>query len=179
VEIQDQPSDPDPGTAQPEVNINADTSIFTRKTKAFTTPRVNAVLAAIRIGDDLSPEETLVVQELIRQYADCFALSMGGVYHVPGAVHKIDVPKGKVFNTKVHQRPLTPPQRTYYDGVLDQMLEAGVIIPIAADKVKCVSPTTLAQKAHQGGGLTRDKLTHRVNDQCIAAGIAGEPNLPP
>src|SRR6202020_1430477 len=86
VKIQDQPSDPDPGTAQPEVNIDADTSIFTRKTKAFATPRVEAVLAAIWIGNDLSPEETRIVQELIKEYADCFALSMGEVYHVPGAV---------------------------------------------------------------------------------------------
>ena len=53
------------------------------------------------------------------------------------------------------------------------MLEAGVIVPIAADKVKCVSPTTLAQKVHQGGGLTRDELLHRVNDQCVAAGLRG------
>lgn len=179
VENQGQHSDPDPGTPQPEVNLDADTSIFTRKSNAFATARVEAVVAAIHIGDNLSPEEKIIVQNLIEEYADCFALSMSEVYHVPGAVHKIDVPKDKIFNTKVHQRPLTPPQRTYYNGVLDQMLEAGVIIPIAADKVKCVSPTTLAQKAHQGGGLTRDELMHRVNDQCIAAGIAGEPNLPP
>ncbi|KIM79278.1 hypothetical protein PILCRDRAFT_52296, partial [Piloderma croceum F 1598] len=129
-------------------NIDANTSIFTRKSKVFAPARVEAVVAAIRIGDDLSPEEKIIVQDLIKEYADCFALSMSEVYHVPGAVHKIDVPKDKVFNTKVHQRPLTPPQRTYYNGVLDQMLEAGVIVPIAADKVKCVSPTTLAQKAH-------------------------------
>jgi len=37
----------------------------------------------------------------------------------------------------------------------------------------------LTQKAHQGGGLTCDELMHRVNDQCIAAGIAGKLNLPP
>ena len=179
VEVQIQTDDPDPGTAQPEVDINADTSIFTRKTTPFKPARVDAVAAAVRIGTDLSPAETTIVQDLIREYADCFALSMGEVHNVPGAVHKIDIPKGKTFNTKVHQRPLTPPQRTYFNSVLDQMLEAGIIIPIAADKVKCVSPTTLAQKTHQGGGLTLDELKHRVNDQCIAAGILGEFNLPP
>jgi hypothetical protein len=81
VAIQDQPSDPDPGTAQPKVNTDADTSIFTWKTKVFAVPRVDMVLAAICIGDDLSPMETIIVQELIKEYVDCFALSMGEVYH--------------------------------------------------------------------------------------------------
>jgi len=137
------------------------------------------VIAAIHIDDDLSPEENAIVGDLIKEYADCFALSMSEVHHVPGAVHKINIPEGKTFNTKVHQCPLTPPQRTYFNGVLDEMLEAGVIVPIAADKVKCVSPTTLAQKAHQGGGLTLDELKHQVNDQCVAAGIPGKFDLPP
>ena len=179
VKVQDQPNDPEPGAEQPEVDIDADKSIFTRKSNAFMKARVDAVVAAIHIGDDLTPEERTIVQDLIREYPDCFALSMSEVHHVPGAVHKINIPKEKVFNTKVHQRPLTPPQRTYFNGVLDQMLEAGVIVPIAADKVKCVSPTTLAQKVHQGGGLTRDELLHRVNDQCVAAGLPGKTNLPP
>lgn len=115
----------------------------------------------------------------LREYTDCFALSISEVHAVPGAIHKVDIPAGKTFNTKVHQQPLTPPQRTYFNSVLDQMLDAGVIVPIAADKVKCVSPTTLAQKTHQGGGLTLDELKHRVNDQCITAGIPGEFDLPP
>ncbi|KIM78651.1 hypothetical protein PILCRDRAFT_51189, partial [Piloderma croceum F 1598] len=119
-----------------------------RKSNTFTTAHVEAVVAAIHIGDDLSPGRKIIIQNLIKEYADCFALSMSEVYHVPGAVHKINVPRDKIFNTKVHQCPLTPLQCTYYDGVLDQMLEVGVIVPIAADKVKCVSPTTLAQKAH-------------------------------
>ena len=59
------------------------------------------------------------------------------------------------------------------------MLQAGIIVPIAADKVKCASPTMLGQKVHQGGGLTRNELAHRLNDQCIAAGLGSEPNLPP
>ena len=179
VDIQNQPYDPDPGTAQPEIDVEGDTSIFTRKTDPFKETRVDAVVTAVHIGEDLSPEETEIVRDLIKEYADCFALSLGEVHHVPGAVHRINIPEGKTFNTKVQQRPLTPPQRTYYNGVLDQMLEAGVIVPIAADKVKCVSPTTLAQKAHQGGGLTLDEIKHRVNDQCIAAGIPGKFDLPP
>jgi hypothetical protein len=153
VENQSQHSDPDPSTAQPDVNIEADTSIFTRKLDPFAIARVDTIIATIRIGDDLSTEEKTIVRNLIREYVDCFALSMSEVHHVPGAVHKINIPKDKVFNTKVHQHPLTPPQRTYLNSVLDQMLEARIIVPIAVEKVKCVSSTTLAQKAHQGGGV--------------------------
>jgi hypothetical protein len=178
-DVQNQLNNPDPGSSQPEVDINADKSLFTCKTDPFKKERVEAVVAAIHVGNDLSPEETTIVKELIREYADCFALSMNEVHHVPGAVHKINIPEGKTFNTKVNQRPLTPPQCTYLNGALDQMLEAGVIIPIAADKVKCVSLTTLAQKAHQGRGLTLDELKHRVNDQCVAAGQPGEFDLLP
>ena len=179
VKVQDQPNDSDPGTKQSDVNINADTSIFTQKSDAFMKAHVDTVVTAIHIGDDLSPEEVTIVQNLIKEYTDCFALSMSEVHHVPGAVHKINIPKDKVFNTKVHQWPLTPPQCTYFNGILDQMLEAGIIVPIAVDKVKCISPTTLAQKVHQGRGLTRDELLHWVNDQCVAAGITANLDLPP
>lgn len=119
------------------------------------------------------------MRKLIREYADFFALSLHEVYHIPGAVHKIDIPKDKVFNTKVHQCPLTPPQRTYLNSTHDHMLEADIIVSITADKVKCISPMTLAQKVHQGGGLTCNELAHRLNDQCIAAGLPSKPNLPP
>ena len=58
---------------------------------------VDTVVTAIHIGDDLSLEE---VQNLIKEYADCFALSMSEVHHIPGAVHKINILKDKVFNMK-------------------------------------------------------------------------------
>ena len=137
------------------------------------------MIEVIHVGDDLSPKEAMVVRHLIEEYTDCFTLSMNEVHLVPGAVHKIDIPEGKTFNTKVHQHPLTPPQCTYFNAVLDQMLEASVVVPIAVDKVKCVSPMTLAQKAHKGGGLTLNELKHQVNDQCMDTGVAGKFNLPP
>ena len=59
------------------------------------------------------------------------------------------------------------------------MLEVGVIIPIPVSKVKCVSPTTLVQKAHKGGGLTLEELQRRLNDQCINAGLPARFDLPP
>jgi hypothetical protein len=40
--------------------------------------------------------------------------------------------------------------------------------------------TTLAKKAHEGNGLTIEELQHRVNDECITAGIPSAfKDLPP
>ena len=42
-----------------------------------------------------------------------------------------------------------------------------------------MSPTVLAQKKHNGGGLTIEELLHKLNNQCIAHGLDLIPNLPP
>jgi hypothetical protein len=95
---------------------------------------------------------------------------------VEGAVHKLDIPEGATFSKKVRQRPLTPPQKKYLHGKIEEMLEAGVIEECSPADVKCVSATTLAQKAHEGEGLSLAELQHQVNDQCVAAGL--EPYFP-
>ena len=83
------------------------------------------------------------------------------------------------FSTKVNQKPLTPPQKKYLYDSIDTMLNAGIIEQCSPDQVKCVSPTTLAQKAHAGAGLMLEELQHRVNDECIASGYNTAFNLPP
>jgi hypothetical protein len=65
-----------------------------------------------------------------REFADCFALSMSKVTVVAGATHKLNVPDGTKFKTRVNQRPLSRPQKEYFNSVLDKMLEAGIIAPI-------------------------------------------------
>jgi len=101
VEVEGQPDDPDPGIAQLEVDLQADSSVFTRLTDPFLLKQVDTVLDAIKIGDNLSLGQRVIVQDLLKEYADCFALSMSEVHVVPGAVHKVNVPEGKTFNTKV------------------------------------------------------------------------------
>ena len=59
------------------------------------------------------------------------------------------------------------------------MLEAEVIEPCKPEEVKCISPTTLAQKAHQGKGHSLAELQHRVNDECITNGMEPRFDLPP
>lgn len=152
---------------------------LTRKTKPFAPERVDAVLKEISVGHDLSAEQQQEVNRLLAEYADCFALSMSEVMPVPGAAHRLDIPEGTKFRTKMGARPLNQPQREYLNSVIDTMLEADVIESIDFQDVKCCGMTTLAQKAHDGGGLTIEELQHRVNDECIKHGIPEEFDLPP
>jgi len=59
------------------------------------------------------------------------------------------------------------------------MLDADIIEPCKLGQVKCISPTTLAQKTHQGTGLTLDELQHRVNEECICSELQPHFTLPP
>jgi len=46
-------------------------------------------------------------------------------------------------------------------------------------EVRCVTPSVLAQKAHEGTGLSLDELQHKVNDECVKYGLPTVFNLPP
>ena len=111
------------------------------------------------------------VQDLISEFTDCFALSMSEVMPVNGAEHRLDIPRDKKFKTKIKQRPQSPPQKEFFNGVIDKMLAAGIIQPITHQDVKCCGATTLAKKIHEGDGLTLNILKHRINNQCIAIGF--------
>jgi hypothetical protein len=140
----------------------------------------------ITIGKDLSTDERRQVDELLGEFVDVFGLSMSEVYAVPGAEHRLNVPEGAKFKTKISQRPLSPPQRIFFNKVIDEMLDADVIRPINPADVKCCGATTLAQKAHNGDGLTIEELQRRVDNQCVASGFEmvfhtkfkGTPNPP-
>ncbi|EIW61863.1 uncharacterized protein TRAVEDRAFT_93877, partial [Trametes versicolor FP-101664 SS1] len=121
---------------------------YTRTTEPFKKERVQAIVDAVQIGDDLSAEERARVQQLIREYADCFALSIKEVTPIPGAVHTLNVPPDATFSKRVHQKPLTPPQRAYVHKKIDELIEAGAIEPCSPSEVKCIAPITLAHKAH-------------------------------
>ncbi|KIM85939.1 hypothetical protein PILCRDRAFT_24852, partial [Piloderma croceum F 1598] len=117
-----------------------DKSIFTRFTEPDKPERVQKILELITIGDDLTTPERDAVKALIVEFADCFALSVSEVKAVKNGEHKLDIKPGTTFSTKVANRPLSPPQKAYFNKVLDELLLAGVIRPIAAVDVKCCSP---------------------------------------
>jgi Reverse transcriptase (RNA-dependent DNA polymerase) len=156
-------------------NIN----LFTRMTEPHKPERIQEIQRLVTIGDDLSPEQTEKARQLISDFADIFALSVSEVKTVENAIHHLDIPTEATFSLKVHQKPLTPPQRRYLYDSIDTMLEAGVIEACKPEDVKCISPTTLAQKTHEGKGLPLEELQHRVNDQCIAKGMGARFDLPP
>ncbi|KAF9540438.1 hypothetical protein CPC08DRAFT_650889, partial [Agrocybe pediades] len=137
-----------PGTEQPILSKSFKPTVLSRKTDPFNPSRVATVLSEITVGEDLSPSEKSAVLDLLTEFADCFALSVNEVNTVEGAEHRFNIPEGATFRTKVNQRPLSPPQRVFFDGVLDKMLEAEIIRPISHREVKCCGATTLAKKAH-------------------------------
>jgi len=154
-------------------------SLFTRATEPYKPERVNEILRLVTIGSDLSDNQRTEVRQLIRSFADVFALSMHEVKHVEDAIHHLDIDPKAIFSKKVHQKPLTPPQRQYLYKSINVMRSAGIIEPCLPQEVKCISATTLAQKAHLGKGLALVELQHRVNDQCITHGMEPRFDLPP
>jgi hypothetical protein len=59
------------------------------------------------------------------------------------------------------------------------MLETGIIEHADPAKIKCISPTTLGQKQHDGAGLMLEELQRKVNDECITAGLKPHFQVPP
>ena len=160
-------------------SLKSDDNVYTRLTDPWKKERVDEILKQVKIGPDLTKGERERVQNFITEWADIFALSVNEVKQVDNAVHYLDIPPGTKFSTKTGQKPLTPPQRKYLYDSIDTMLKAGIIEQCLPDQVKCVSPTTLAQKTHSNSGLNLEELQHRVNDQCTANGFDTAFNLPP
>ena len=159
--------------------LKSDDNLYTRFTEPRKKERISEILKQVQIGSDLTEDERRKVQEFLVEWADVFALAVSEVRQVDNAVHSLDIPPGATFSTKVGQKPLTPPQRKYLYDSIDTMLKADIIEQCLPDQVKCVSPTTLAQKAHSNRGLNLEELQHRVNDECITHGFKTLFNLPP
>jgi hypothetical protein len=135
-------------TEQKIMTNNLNKEVFTRRLDPFKVKHVNAVLSEVTIGNDLTQEQHVSIEAVLCKFADCFALSMSKVMVVAGATHKLNVPDGTKFKTKVNQRPLSGPQKEYFNTILDKMLEADIIAPIDHNDVKCCRATTLTKKAH-------------------------------
>jgi hypothetical protein len=53
-------------------------------------------VAEILIRDDISPEERSAAEGTITAFADVFALSVSEVKHIPGVVHRLEIPEGAI-----------------------------------------------------------------------------------
>ena len=167
-----------PGNVPPPPPI-PDNNIFTRLTEKgpFHPPRMDAILNAVHIGN-ITPEESEMVRNLLREFADVFALSVKEVKPLPSIKYRLNIPEGATFSVKANQRPLNQAQKAFYFPKLEEFVSAGVLRPIHASQVKAVHPTVLAQKAHESPGLTMDEIRQEVNEQCILLGEPPNPNTP-
>ena len=153
--------------------------VLTREQDPYKPERVARILQEVTIGPDVTEEQRITIHELLKEYADCFALSIKEVNAIPGAVHKLNIPEGATFRTKIPPRSYNPDQRAFVNAKVDEMLEAGIIRPIHPSEVRFVAQTVLAQKAHDGEGLSIEELKHKVNKQCLDQGLPNEFDLPP
>jgi hypothetical protein len=156
-----------------------DNNVYTRHTEPFKAKRVKRIISEITVGPDIMLEQHSQVEELIGEFADCFALAMTEVNIVPGAVHKLNIPSDAKFRTKLMQRSLNPAQKMYLHMKVDDMITAGIIAPIHPQDVRAVAPVVLSKKTHEGQGLPLDELKHRVNDRCVELGLPSAEELPP
>ena len=161
------------------IQTTPEEAIFTRQTEPFLPARVAKILELVQIGDDVSEVQRDEVKQLITEFADCFALSLSEVNLIPGAVHKLDIPEGSTFRTKIPQRSFNPDQRTFMATKVQEMLKGGIIRPMHPREVRCVAPSVLAHKVHENGGLSLDELQHKVNDECVKYGLPAAFDLPP
>lgn len=63
----------DPGIEQPMLTKAFEPNVLTRQTQPFLPARVDAVLAEIALGEDLTAGEKGRVVDVLREFADCFA----------------------------------------------------------------------------------------------------------
>jgi hypothetical protein len=102
-------------------------SIFTRASDPFNPKRIEYIVKAVTIGPDLTEAQQHEVRNLVAEYADVFALAVSEVFQVAGVVYAPKIPPGKMFSTKVQQRPLPKPQAEYLHKQVDILEYVGVI----------------------------------------------------
>lgn len=138
----------------------------------FAPERVQQIVDKVQIGPDLTVEQRTEVENLIREFADCFALSVDEVQLVPGAQHRMNIPESVEFPKKApYRKILSHEQRNFLHKTMQEWLEAGIVERLWPEQVKCCSPITLAPKEHSSSGTSVEQLRAMVNEQCKSAGI--------
>jgi transposase InsO family protein len=134
--------------------------------------RIQEILDKITIGPDLSNEQRDRITKLISEYPDIFALNLSEVFPLDFIQHKLNIDPNITFPKKVYQRPVTEPQREFFQGIIDDMEKAEIIQAVPADFIKCINTTNLAPKdAGKDLGMTRATLLRRCNDHCRKYGL--------
>ena len=85
-------------------------SILTRQTDPWKPKCVARILKEVTLGWDILGTEHDTIQAIIMEFADFFALAVKEVNVIPGAVHKLSIPEGTIFRTKIPPRSYNPDQ---------------------------------------------------------------------
>ena len=81
------------GTEQPDISKTFEPTLLTRKTNPCSPAQVEAILAEIMIGADLTEAQHEAMHLLISEYAVCFALLMSEATAVEGAMLRLNIPE--------------------------------------------------------------------------------------
>jgi hypothetical protein len=154
-------------------------SVLTRDKDPQNPERVDRIMKEVTIGPDIMQEQCEIVQKLLEEYANCFTLSIKEVNAIPGAVHKLNIPKDATFWMKIPPRSYNPDQRAFVNGKVNKMLEAGIVHPIHPSEVRFIVQTVLVKKTHEGQGLSIKELKYKVSEQCIKNNLPGKFDIPP
>jgi hypothetical protein len=154
-------------------------SLLSRKSNPFKLEHVARIIQEMTISPDITADQCQAIQELLGGYTNCFALSMKEVNVIPGAIHKLKIPDGAAFWTKIPPRSYNPNQHTFINTKVNEMLEARIIRSIHPSKVHFVAQMILAQKAHDGQRRSIEELKHIVNKQCLKHGLLNKFDIPP
>ncbi|QRV80063.1 Retrovirus-related Pol polyprotein from transposon [Ceratobasidium sp. AG-Ba] len=137
----------------------------------FRADRVTDILNKVKIGDDLELEQRKRVSDLVREYADVFALSLSEVLPVDFSEMRLDIPEGTSFPRRAGQKRLTEPQRQWLYKTLDDMENAKIIAKVTQDQVAAVSPTNIVPKPGGAELPSLASLRKMANEQCKLYGL--------
>ncbi|KAF8757017.1 hypothetical protein RHS01_03729 [Rhizoctonia solani] len=137
-----------------------------RKTNPFSPGRVAEILRKVRIGPDLSTDQKNLAQDLVREFADVFALNLLEVCAVDFTELRLDIPTGATFPMQAGQKRMTEPQKQALYGMLDELESAGIIEQVTQDQVKAVSPISLVPKPGGVNLPTLEYLQRLANSEC-------------
>ena len=87
--------------------------------------RVQDILDKISIGLDLTGAQWVRVMDLVQEYPDIFVLSLSEVFPVNFMQHKLKIDPGIALPKKVYQKPMTEPQRKFFNDIVDDMHPSG------------------------------------------------------
>ena len=132
------------------------------------------VFSELHVNPELKPEVLSSIRSLVDEYTDCFALTFRDMVRTPLMQFEIELRQGEVAKRCGRTRRLAPKETEFVKAQIDELLNAGLIIPWeeAARRYGCpkrkdrwLSPITIAPK--KDGTFRFCCAYQRLNDATI------------